>query len=95
MVIYFREEIYTFTTDLHKYPILTVAESLQVRKYLGSGWTFGSGQDAIPDIDPSKIPEMDAAAGAAAAAADLVGNVTSSVASVITGNATSNANPVS
>ncbi|KAG2491358.1 hypothetical protein HYH03_010357 [Edaphochlamys debaryana] len=50
-IVYFREEIYTFTTDIHKYPILSVVEALQVRKYLGSGWTFGTGQDTVGDID--------------------------------------------
>jgi hypothetical protein len=25
-------------------------EALQVRKYLGSGWTFGTGQDKVTDV---------------------------------------------
>ncbi|GLI64808.1 hypothetical protein VaNZ11_008215 [Volvox africanus] len=53
-IVYFREEIYTFTTDLHKYPILSVAEALQVRKYLGPNWTFGTGQDTVTTLDGDK-----------------------------------------
>ncbi|GFR48560.1 hypothetical protein Agub_g10461 [Astrephomene gubernaculifera] len=54
-IVYFREEIYTFTKDVHKYPILSIPEALQVRKYLGSGWTFGTGADTVTEIDPSKV----------------------------------------
>ncbi|GLC50194.1 hypothetical protein PLESTB_000352700 [Pleodorina starrii] len=58
-IVYFREEIYTFTTDVHKYPILSMVEALQVRKYLGSGWTFGTGQDQVTAIDDVKdLPLM-------------------------------------
>ncbi|EFJ47594.1 hypothetical protein VOLCADRAFT_91879 [Volvox carteri f. nagariensis] len=57
-IVYFREEIYTFTTDIHKYPILSVVEALQVRKYLGSGWTFGTGQDAVTAIGDEKSLEL-------------------------------------
>ncbi|GIL76450.1 hypothetical protein Vretifemale_6008 [Volvox reticuliferus] len=53
-IVYFREEIYTFTTDVHKYPILSVVEALQVRKYLGPNWTFGTGQDTVTELDGEK-----------------------------------------
>ncbi|PNW70118.1 hypothetical protein CHLRE_17g706400v5 [Chlamydomonas reinhardtii] len=70
-IVSFREEIYTFTTDIHKYPILSVVEASQVRKYLGSGWTFGTGQDQVHTIDPdaaAAVSGADAATGATGAA---------------------------
>ncbi|KAG2438136.1 hypothetical protein HXX76_005745 [Chlamydomonas incerta] len=67
-IVYFREEIYTFTTDIHKYPILSVVEASQVRKYLGSGWTFGTGQDQVHTIDPASAGSAGAATSTGSAA---------------------------
>lgn len=43
LIVYFREEIYAFSTDLHKYPILSSIETLQIKQNLGTNWTFTSG----------------------------------------------------
>lgn len=59
-IIYFREEIYTFTKDVHKYPILSAAEALQVRQYVGSQWTFGVGKDAVKGLDTAAAPALTA-----------------------------------
>ena len=37
-------------TDVQRHPILAGIESLQIHKYLGSEWVFGSAKDA-DDVD--------------------------------------------
>lgn len=71
-IIYFREEIYAYTKDVHKYPILSTVEATQVKTYLGSNWTFGVGADkvhAVPIDAPAKTAAASSASAAGAAAA--------------------------
>lgn len=44
VIIYFREEIYTFSKDVQRHPILAAVEDQQLHKYIGSNWVFGSGK---------------------------------------------------
>ena len=65
--------------DVQKHPILAGIESLQIHKYLGSQWVFGSGKDA-DDVDASAAVAMLAELESSSnSTAQLVGNSTAAV----------------
>eukprot|EP00798_Chlamydomonas_sp_ICE-L_P019751 gene19751-26443_t len=58
IVVYFREEIYTFTKDVKRHPILSGEETAQIHQYLGSKWLFGAGKDVEKPVEPAVQTEM-------------------------------------
>ena len=64
--------------DVQKHPILAGIESLQIHKYLGSQWVFGSGKDA-DEVDASAAVAMLEELESSSNATSLVSNATEAV----------------
>ncbi|GAX73779.1 hypothetical protein CEUSTIGMA_g1230.t1 [Chlamydomonas eustigma] len=83
MILWFREEIYTMTTDVQKHPILAGIESLQIHKYLGSQWVFGSEKDADDEIDDAMLEKMEELRANSSAVQFVVASVLNATESVV------------